>query len=293
MVFNPAFGNFTTQALLRDPEEVSCPICRSQVYQVAMGAGIGERIVRCPVCSLLYRNPRPRESYFQEDFRKEWTERCSTHYLGDYRRYHFSRLSRLVLEYSPNPGTILDIGASYGNFLAQFPASWQRVGIEPSTRACDTAAKAHGIRMINTFLAAAPLPDNFADVITMIDTVYYLHQPWRDFSKVRNLLKPEGIFLVECPNFAYRIFTYKIAKKQFSPSIMYFYSPTTLSRMLANSGMQVVNRFAVPSSGVGFKNPLWRCLFWGEYYLARLISQVSAGKLEEAPRFILIARKDD
>jgi 2-polyprenyl-3-methyl-5-hydroxy-6-metoxy-1,4-benzoquinol methylase len=37
------------------------------------------------------------------------------------------------------------------------------------------------------------LADESFDVITMVDTIYYLHQPLRDLRRLRGLLKPGGL----------------------------------------------------------------------------------------------------
>ena len=80
-----------------------------------------------------------------------------------------------MLDRHPAPGSILDIGSSYGTLLGMFPESWVRVGIEPSGTACQVAReRLPNAQIIHSLLGDASLPDASFDVITMVDTVYYL-----------------------------------------------------------------------------------------------------------------------
>jgi len=142
-----------------------------------------------------------------------------------------------------NPGVILDIGSSYGNLLAQFPETWERFGIEPSRAACQIAQRRlSDAKIINGTLATAKFPEKRFDIITMVDSFYYLHHPVRDLSRLPDLLKPKGMVLIEAPNFANRGPVYRWIRHPFDDTWMYFYTPKSLEKILSKAGLKVVER---------------------------------------------------
>jgi SAM-dependent methyltransferase len=272
-------------------EEVDCILCREKgptsVFWPDKGRG---DIVRCLACGLVFRTPRRLEQSIGQDFAEQWTESRPLFSLIDYREKNLSKIARWVLDRHPAPGSVLDIGSSYGTLLGMFPESWIRVGIEPSGTACQVAReRLPNAQIIHSLLGEASLPDASFDVITLVDTVYYLPYPLRDLMRVKRLLKPGGMLIIEGQNFANRGYVYRWLKHPFSDTWMYFYTPATLKRMLGEVGMRAKASFSLPGHQVGAKRPLARFLTWTEYYLTESISKISAGRVNLTPHFVLVA----
>ncbi|MGA7579042.1 MAG: class I SAM-dependent methyltransferase [Desulfobaccales bacterium] len=274
-------------------EEVDCIICGKQTETIPVWPD-RERgdIVRCHRCDLVYRSPRRREDDHIKHFKEEWTEARPTFQLEEYRSKNLRRVVDWILKWHPSPGAILDIGSSYGTLLEQFPGSWRLFGIEPSHAACQIAReRLPNASIINTSLGEAMLADESFDVITMVDTVYYLHQPLSDLGRLRDLLKPGGLVLVECSNFANRGRVYRWIGHHFPDTWMYFYTPVTLTNLLAKVGLKVVERFYLPGHQVGSRKLGKNFLTWSEFYFLRALNKISGCKLDLVSHFVLAAQR--
>lgn len=95
-------------------------------------------------------------------------------------------------------GTILDIGAGTGDFLAVAKQNgWTTTGIEPSAKA-KSIAISKGISFVEN---TTDLANHSFDVITMWHVLE--HVPDLDFQikELKRLLKPSGTLIVAVPNF--------------------------------------------------------------------------------------------
>jgi SAM-dependent methyltransferase len=240
---------------------------------------------------LVYRNPRRKEERQKRHFTEEWTETRSA-LLGEYRTKNLSTIVNWLLTRFPHPGAILDVGSSYGNLLSQFPETWERYGVEPSATASQIS-QSHlpGANIIRGILADANLPENSFNVVTIVDTIYYLHNPLRDLRRLPSLLKPGGIVLLEAQNFSNRGIVYRLMGRSFDDTWMYFYTPATLKNLLTKAGLKVVGRLDLPGHQVGSQKFLKQFVTWSEFYLLKALKKISAGKLDLAPHFVLVAQR--
>jgi SAM-dependent methyltransferase len=176
--------------------------------------------------------------------------------------------------------------------LAQFPETWERFGIEPSRTACQTAQRRlPEAQIINGTLAAAKLPDKAFDIITLVDSIYYLHHPVRDLARLPNLLKPKGMVLIEAQNFANRGPVYRWMGHPFDDTWMYFYTPWSMERILKKAGLKVVDRIDLPGHQIG-SSKLWRRLItMAEFTTLKIARKLSFNLLDLAPHFILVAQR--
>ena len=276
---------------LTDWEEVDCILCGGKgplsVFWHDQGKG---DIVRCLTCGLVFRTPRRLEQSVGQDFTDQWTESRPLFDLIRYRETNLRKIARWVLDRHPAPGSVLDIGSSYGTLLGMFPESWVRVGIEPSGTACQVAReRLPNAQIIHSLLGDASFPEASFDVITMVDMVYYLASPLRDLRRVTSLLKPGGVLLIEAPNFINRGYLYRWLNHPFGDTWMYFYTPATLKGLLRKIGMEVKESFSLPGHQVGAKRRLARFLTWTEYYVTESLYRISAGRVNLTPHFVMVA----
>ena len=243
--------------------------------------------MRCRHCGLAYRSPRPTEEYLTQYFEEEWTEPLT---LESARANIFKEVSKWVLESHPLPGNILDIGSGNGNLLAQFPQRWKLFGVEPSKDICHSAEK-HLPRanIINKTLDRINFPHEYFDVITVIGTIYYLHQPLRDLAHVRKLLKSNGISLIESPNFSNKGYIYRWKNHHFTKTWVYFYTPKSMEKIINLVGMEVVDRIDLPGHRASIGNFSGRIISWIELYITIIIRKISFGMIDIVPRFVLVA----
>lgn len=274
-------------------EEVGCILCGDTIPNRVIWQDIERgNLVKCLGCGLIFRTPRRPECYLKRHFTEEWTEARPAYFLQNYRQKNLRTIANWILNRRCTPGVILDVGSSYGTLLEMFPDNWQRFGVEPSTIAWRIAKKRlPALKVINATLDEALLPEGFFDVITMVDTVYYLSRPLEDFGQLHRLLKPGGLVLVEAPNFANRGKVYRWMSHRFDNTWMYFYTPSSLTALLRRAGLAVIDRFGLPGHQVGSKNYFKQFASWLEFYSLEAFYSISGCRVDLVPHFVLVAQR--
>jgi len=275
-------------------EKVDCILCGEEKETRTVWPDTQRgHIVRCCRCGLVFRNPRRREKDQTLHFVEEWTEARPAFFLEDYRTKNLKRIAGWILERHPTPGAILDIGCSYGTLLSHFPKTWRRVGLDPSSHACQIAQmRLPGAEILPGILGAVSLPEKAFDVITMVDTIYYLPQPLRDLSRLAVLLKPGGVILIESQNFTNRGMVYHWVGHPFDNTWMYFYTPRTLQKLLNKSGLGVIERFDLPGHRTGSPNLGARLMTLAEFFILSRVRKLSAC-IDLVPHFVLVAKTSE
>lgn len=133
----------------------------------------------------------------------------------DYQNYHrddtyleeeaqfrniFSKRVNLILQ-NKSKGNALDIGSSTGTFLSILQdKGWDVLGIEPSRKSADIANK-KGINTLNKSFENVKLIKGSYDVVILNHILEHVDNPQKFIEKARELLKKDGIILIDVPNF--------------------------------------------------------------------------------------------
>lgn len=225
-------------------------------------------IVKCRWCGLVYVDPRPssqqvRRLYVESYFRSP--DPLSFGY-GDYaaERAPLTRMFRAHLaqiERRRRPGRILDVGCALGFFLALArDHGWQACGVDVSAYAARLAREDLGLDVMTGTLEEMrkrrPGVDGSFDVVTMWGLVEHLSDPLSDLQQARAVLTDGGLLFLTVPNagsvtarlLGKRWYGFRKVKEHF-----FFFSPDTMSKMLAKAGFEVIEvRRAILSFSVGF-----------------------------------------
>lgn len=87
--------------------------------------------------------------------------------------------------------SVIDIGMNDGTLLRNYPSHFRRIGIDPS----DIAAEQSDLEVINEVF---PVKVNEkADIVTSIACFYDVNEPTSFAYAVKNILKPEGVWIFE------------------------------------------------------------------------------------------------
>lgn len=104
----------------------------------------------------------------------------------------------LINSYQPSKGSVLDIGAGTGEFLAVAAKDgWKTVGVEPSDKA-RAIAKSKGVAFIED---TTELESHSFDVISMWHVLEHVPDLELQIKELKRLLKPSGTLIVAVPNF--------------------------------------------------------------------------------------------
>ena len=113
-------------------------------------------------------------------------------------RDHLSEIAQKVIASVPTGATVLDIGCNDGTLLSNYPSNFKRFGVDPSDIGQD--AKKFGTIYKDLFPSLeliAEIGKYSCDAITSIAMFYDLESPL-DFCKaIREMLKPQGIWIFE------------------------------------------------------------------------------------------------
>ena len=161
-------------------------------------------LMRCENCGLLFVDPQP-----------SWEE-LSAHYPKEYHAYLRkeskmtaflrgfglrNRVISILKRTTAQKGRILDVGCATGDFLHTFKkmTDWNVEGLEIVPEAA-AAARAKGLNIIEAELETAALETDNYDVITLWDVLEHVQDPAMVLQICNDLLKPEGILVLKCPD---------------------------------------------------------------------------------------------
>jgi len=208
-------------------------------------------IVRCADCGLV----RLRHLPDREEVKRIYTESYFRSadsgsigyddYVADRKKISktFHRRLEEIEKWTGHKGSLLDVGCATGFSLAVArEQGWAARGIEISEFACNFAQRHLQVDVqCGTFADAQPEPESF-DVITMWDYLEHCVDPLYELQLAHHSLKPGGLLALTTPDIA------SLPARLSGPRWMgikdkehiYYFSPTTVRRLLKDTGFQVV-----------------------------------------------------
>lgn len=176
------------------------------------------RVRRCDGCGFRWLDPTPTDAEYADIYEASYFTGAETQPRGlavrfppvgdDYeadtiptRRATFTKRVRRIARMRGGTGTVLDVGAATGEFLAETrDAGFDVVGLEPSAHARDRARERFGLLLEAGDLARFDDRGRTFDVVHMSHVFEHVTDPVGVLDRVRSLLKPGGLFVIEIPN---------------------------------------------------------------------------------------------
>lgn len=251
---------------MSDFETIACPLCSAttftvvypanfppelstefltKVYRSSSDQALFEQVARCTECGLVYLNPRLSaeriiEAYAggeDQAFIKQDAMRIRT---------FVEALKELARKYQMklSPETrVLDVGCAGGAFLrAARQVGLTPVGVEPSRWLSAYARTEHGLDVRSGTLAEQRFEPGSFDLITLWDVIEHLPEPGQELDHIHTLLKPEGLLVVNYPDFGSLPAKLLGRKWPFLLSVhLLYYTPETMRRELKKHGFEVLS----------------------------------------------------
>lgn len=231
--------------------EMPCLFCGVHDERVRFHDG-DYRVVECARCGLVYVNPRLPTERLHEMYQDEYwnSDRAKefgyAQYLSDAENYlrTYRRRSKVVDDYKPAPGRVLDVGCAAGFFLRVCKdKGWETAGIEIAKPMIDYAEQTLGLSdMHRGDLLSVDLAPGSFDVISMWDVIEHLEEPGKHLARVSELLKDDGILVLETQNVGSRFA--KLLGRRWQhykhEEHLYHFDPATLRHLLEQSGFEVL-----------------------------------------------------
>jgi SAM-dependent methyltransferase len=282
-----------------DLETVDCPVCGPSRTRVWLEDGKPTRYVRCFDCGTVYASPRAPRS-----MRYAWLDNKFA-VTDDVFKLMAPRLPALQLEaafiqkHIPH-GRMLDVGCSIGSLFEFFPpSSWERYGVELSPSAASYAADKYQCEVKVGTLCEAAYGDGYFDLVSLIDTLYYLDDPVGEFHEMHRILKPGGYIAVEVAGQAYMLkrnygsiswlIDRRKSRASTDSSYIYWFNPIGLQRLLENCGFQIAAWYVVPSPRK--VNLIARMVIQSHFVLASGLAKISYRSLTWAPKYLVLSQK--
>jgi SAM-dependent methyltransferase len=169
--------------------------------------------LRCPACDTLVSSETPASGTAGAD-----AERCDFHGRHDWSPDgggHRGLLSartrsdltgrclrglRALLAYVPPPARVLELGSGHGGFVGVLRlAGFEAMGIEMSPRVVEFARAILAVPILLGPLEAQDLEPGSFDAIALMGVLEHLSDPTRTMRRSLELLKPDGILLIQTP----------------------------------------------------------------------------------------------
>jgi len=233
----------------------SCPICGSESFDPYISAkdyfltGQSFEIVKCRNCGFRFTNPRPEPTelgkYYQSaDYISHSDSRQGlfASLYQEVRKFTLWRKYNLISKFH-RKGEILDIGCATGQFMKYMDGrGWNTTGIEPDEKSRSRAISEFGLNVfaedqLNVFRKAS------FDLITMWHVLEHVSDLNGRIKQIRNLLKPEGTFILAVPNCD--ALDAKIYGKYWAgydlPRHLYHFTKADMKLLMEKFGFTIVN----------------------------------------------------
>ena len=107
-----------------------------------------------------------------------------------------------LLKYCRPPGRVLELGCSHGSFVALLrQAGYDAAGVEMSPWVVEFGRKAFDIAISIGPVESLEIPTGSIDAIALMDVLEHLPAPVSTMAYCLQLLKPNGIMLLQTPQF--------------------------------------------------------------------------------------------
>jgi 2-polyprenyl-3-methyl-5-hydroxy-6-metoxy-1,4-benzoquinol methylase len=133
-------------------------------------------------------------------------------------------------------GKLLEVGCARGDFLSVAREAFDARGVEPNPNLAESAGRIAPVHRD----VIERTPWSGFDVISSFHVIEHVDSPRSFIQAAAERLKPGGLLVIETPNidsFPFRIL--KARWRQFIPEHYYFFSPSTLTKLLTGHGLKV------------------------------------------------------
>jgi len=224
----------------RESSSISCNICGSTEISVLANrsrSGNPLRTVICARCGLVWSDPLPHNprNFYEDDYRLSYKGNCSPkpkHILraGNVAISRYRKIEQLL----SRSLEVLDAGSGGGEFAYLLKTLGQNVkGIEPNKGYAEYSIREYGLDIQVGFIQDAKFQEESFDLITVWHVLEHTENPHDVLLKLRTLLKPQGILVIEVPNIEAIC---QSPKSTFHEAHIFNFNVSTLQKLAEKSG---------------------------------------------------------
>lgn len=233
-------------------------------------------LVYNPEYDLFKTNPIPTDldSYYQSQDYISHTDHKRSLFEKLYhlvKQHTLSSKERRIASYLNKKGSLLDIGAGTGDFLAYAKSQkWQVLGIEPNPQAKDLAQK-KGVSFVED---TSDLSTSSFDVITLWHVLEHVEDLEKQLLELKRIAKPGGIIVVAVPNFkSYDAKYYKEFWAAYDvPRHIWHFSKNSIQKLFAEKQIELINTHP---------------MYFDSFYVSMLSEKYKTGKINFIKSFCI------
>ena len=180
-----------------------CHICSRCVPTQNVYAQKGVwRYLRCPGCGLVVLDNIPDKATLRAYYNDSYEVNFDRHIRAV--RYGSRAVLDELRSHFPERGRLLEVGCSYGGFLAAAKSEgWDVTGIELSDTAASYARDRLGLNVISgTVERYRDRVDGLFDVVALFHVIEHVPEPIELLQWCRSLTRPNGLLVLKTPNVA-------------------------------------------------------------------------------------------
>jgi len=222
----------------------TCPLCGGDSFRPVVVVE-SHPVVRCTSCHLQLTNPQPSDAELAAIYGPDYVlaaDDSPAHavIVRSKRATADHYLDLLAAAGAPRGGRLLEVGCGAGNFLLQATRrGFDVTGIEYSPYACARARQTLGGvgRILQGEIDVVAGESGAFDVVVLCDVIEHVRHPGEFLAKVRAALRPGGFLLIVTPSTA--SWSARVMGRRWmelKPEHLFYFSPTTLTRQLTQSG---------------------------------------------------------
>lgn len=236
-------------------EYVKCNTCSSDNTRHLISIE-NAKIVKCNNCDLVYLNPRPTKKELEKLYQKGYYKNKGF-FKGKYCGYYdyYKNVEGTIKTFSivqknlkkiKQKAKLLDIGCGPGIYLGVAERDGFEVrGLEISKEGFEIAKSK--FKVINKTLEEANIKEKF-DIITLFDVIEHIPNPKDILLRINKLLNKDGIVCIITPDsnsFLAKLLGSKWPEFKRWREHIYFFSTSTLNRLLENTGFELVKTHTI------------------------------------------------
>ena len=199
-----------------------------------------DRLVRCRRCGLEYVSPRPEGGAIVAAY----SAGDDPDYISqvEARRRTFDAALARIEAMCPGKGRLLDVGTAAGAFLAAArDRGWDVEGCEPNRWMAKWGSEYFRVPIRAGELFDQDYRPASFDVITLWDVIEHTPDPARVLRAVRQLLKPNGLLIVNYPDRGSWLARLMGRRWPFLSSVhLYYFTRDTIATMLTRHGFDLL-----------------------------------------------------
>lgn len=217
---------------------------------------------KCNTCKIIYLWPQPATKDLDEKNEEFYGDSNKQKSNTSTAIFYIRRSIKYALEIKSvvRTGNYLDIGSGLGyNLLGASHVGFKSEGVEISKGAYKYAQEVLGQKVYNKSIDEINLSNYSYDVVSMYDVLERMRNPKPTLQKIRNILKKDGILVIQCPNIS--SIMARITGKQWTwlllPFHLFRFTPQSIKRLLEKNNFTIIKLKTRDEYSELVKNILW------------------------------------